>query len=80
MDRPEYGGEWGSQWGVGDHLLQDLSLAEALRRTQRDTRRFARKQRTWMRQLGFPRIDDAHLEAVRVAGRQAFAASGEPPP
>lgn len=36
-----------------DHLLDGVAIEEALRRTQRDTRRFARKQRTWMRQLGY---------------------------
>jgi tRNA dimethylallyltransferase len=36
-----------------DHLLDGLDLDEAARRTVRDTRRFARKQRTWRRALGF---------------------------
>ena len=39
-----------------DHLLDGLALDEAVRRTQRDTRRFARKQRTWHNTLGFERI------------------------
>lgn len=37
-----------------DHLLDGLPLAEAVRRTQRDTRRFARKQRTWRKQIPYP--------------------------
>lgn len=53
-----------------DHLLDGLPLDEALRRTRRDTRRFARKQRTWMRQLGFPRLAPPDLdEVLRAAGR-----------
>lgn len=32
---------------VCDHLLDGLPVEDALHRTQRDTRRFARKQRTW---------------------------------
>lgn len=35
------------------HVLDGLSLEEALRRTDRDTRRFSRKQRTWARGLGW---------------------------
>lgn len=35
-----------------DHVLDGLELDEAVRRTQRDSRRFARKQRTWRKQLG----------------------------
>lgn len=37
---------------IVEHLLDGLALDEAVRRTQRDTRRFARKQRTWRKQLG----------------------------
>lgn len=44
------------------HVLDDLPLDEAVRRTQRDTRRFARKQRTWMRGLGFPRVMDGAVD------------------
>ena len=50
-----------------DHVLDGLALDEARRRTIRDTRRFARKQRTWMRTLGFPRRDD-----VLAAASEAF--------
>jgi tRNA dimethylallyltransferase len=52
-----------------DHLLDGLPLEEALRRTARDTRRFARKQRTWMRTLGFPRRVDDFSDAMEAATR-----------
>jgi tRNA dimethylallyltransferase len=53
-----------------DHLLDELPLDEAIRRTQRDTRRFARKQRTWQNTLGF--------EAVRAPGvERALQLAGE---
>lgn len=53
---------------VCDHLIDNLPLDEAVRRTQRDTRHFARKQRTWMRGLGYPRVvDDAVRAAIRCA-------------
>lgn len=59
-----------------DHLLDGLPLDEATRRTARDTRRFARKQRTWMRTLEFRRVDDDHLEVALGAAEEAF---GRPP-
>jgi tRNA dimethylallyltransferase len=43
---------------LADHLLDGLPLDEAVRRTVRDTRQFARKQRTWLRSLGWPAADD----------------------
>ncbi len=46
------------------HVLEGVPLGEAVRRTQRDTRRFARKQRTWRRQLGFGDDVDAALLAL----------------
>ncbi|MEO0604260.1 MAG: tRNA (adenosine(37)-N6)-dimethylallyltransferase MiaA [Myxococcota bacterium] len=46
---------------VCDHVIDGLSLDEAIRRTQRDTRHFARKQRTWMRGLGYPKVLGAPL-------------------
>lgn len=50
------------------HLLEGLELEEAVRRTQRDTRRFARKQRNWMRTLGFTPVEaDDHGHILRVA-------------
>ncbi|MDP6934651.1 MAG: tRNA (adenosine(37)-N6)-dimethylallyltransferase MiaA, partial [Myxococcota bacterium] len=36
-----------------EHVIDGLSLEEATRRTARDTRRFARKQRTWSRSMGW---------------------------
>ena len=59
-----------------DHLLDGLPLDEAVRRTARDTRHFARKQRTWMRQLGWERVDPPHLDAVLRAAEHAFGPSG----
>ena len=52
---------------LADHTLDGLPLDEAIRRTQRDTRRFARKQRNWMRRLGWPRILPDHGPAVQAA-------------
>lgn len=51
-----------------EHVLDGLPLDEALRRTARDTRRFARKQRTWMRSLGYARMgpDEAAAAAARL--------------
>ena len=49
------------------HVEQGLDLDEAVRLTQRDTRRFARKQRTWRRALG--------LEAQRSDWLQACLAA-----
>lgn len=52
---------------LGEHLLQGLPLEEALRRTLRDTRRLARKQRTWARGLGWTGVDrDAVLRTARA--------------
>lgn len=59
-----------------DHLLDGLALDEALRRTQRDTRRFARKQRTWRRHLALPEVRAEHALAARAAALRAFG----PPP
>ena len=55
-----------------DHVLDDLSLDEAIERTQRDTRRFARKQRTWMKTLGYPRVLENRLERALDAAERAF--------
>jgi tRNA A37 N6-isopentenylltransferase MiaA len=54
------------------HVLDGLPLDEAVRRTLRDTRRFARKQRTWSRSLGFPTIPTGHLAAAEAAAYRAF--------
>lgn len=66
-----------------DHLLDGLDLDEALRRTRRDTRKFARKQRTWRRHLGFPEVRAEHLQAglsvaARVFGKAQLAATMPP--
>ena len=65
-----------------DHLLDALELDEALRRTARDTRRFARKQRTWRRHLGFPEVRAEHEQAAFAAARRAFGpiSAGASPP
>lgn len=54
-----------------DHLLDGLALDEAVRRTVRDTRRFARKQRTWRNTLRLPAAND--VDQVRAAADRAFA-------
>ena len=57
-----------------DHFLDGLDLDEAFRRTARDTRRLARKQRTWMRGLGLAPPEGADLLQVALrAAEQAFA-------
>lgn len=63
------------------HLRDGLPLDEAVRLTQRDTRHFARKQRTWLRNLGFERVLPPHLPAVERAANEAFGPprDGGPP-
>lgn len=46
------------------HLLDGLDVAEAVRCTKRDTRRFARKQRTWQNTLRFDPVGAADVEEV----------------
>ncbi len=53
-----------------DHLLDGLPLDQAILRTQRDTRRFARKQRTWMRGLGY--VPTASIDEVLAAAARLF--------
>lgn len=55
------------------HLLDGLPLEEAVRLTQRDTRHFSRKQRTWMNTLKFPKVAEGHVEAAMSAAAQAFS-------
>lgn len=55
-----------------DHVLDGLPLDEAVRRTQRDTRRFARKQRTWTNTLRLPVVRAAHVDAALAAATRAF--------
>ena len=52
---------------LADHLLDGVPRDEAVRRTQRDTRRFARKQRNWSRQLGWPSGPDPRALAEEAA-------------
>jgi tRNA dimethylallyltransferase len=59
-----------------DHLLDALPLDEAIRRTQRDTRRFARKQRTWMRGLGY-RPTTSVDEVLRAANEVLDTSTAE---
>jgi len=57
-----------------EHLLGDLSLDEAVRRTQRDTRRFARKQRTWQNTLRFDAVDARDVDEVLNAAAALWGA------
>jgi tRNA dimethylallyltransferase len=52
-----------------EHVRDGLDLDEALRRTGRDTRRFARKQRTWSRGLNW---QPAGALEIREAARVEF--------
>lgn len=54
---------------LADHVLDGLDLQEAVRLTQRDTRRFARKQRTWRAHVGLP-IGD--LEAALALAEECW--------
>lgn len=57
-----------------DHVDGRISLDEALRRTARDTWRFARKQRTWARGLGWEPI---HADAARGRAAACFSTIGD---
>ena len=62
----------GYRWLV-QHLRQDLPLDEAVRLTQRDTRRLARKQRLMFRSIGgFEAVDGSDVDAVLRAAEEAF--------
>jgi tRNA dimethylallyltransferase len=56
---------------LADHVLDGRSLEDAIAATQRDTRRFARKQRTWRKHLGLP--DAAEVDAIALAARHLGA-------
>jgi len=56
------------------HILDGLDLDEAIRLTQRDTRRFARKQRTWMKSLGYPKTEENAVQMAFLAAERAFSA------
>ncbi len=55
---------------IVEHIVSGLDLDEAFRRTERDTWRLARKQRTWSRGLGWLAAapDDAHEFARTLWG------------
>ncbi len=57
---------------LSDHLLHGLPLEEAIRRTQRDTRSFARKQRTWANHILFPQVTRDHLDVAMRAAEAVF--------
>jgi tRNA dimethylallyltransferase len=60
-----------------DHLTGKFGAEEAIRRTQRDTRKFARRQRKMIRHVGgFEPVLATDLDRIRDA---AVAAWGEPP-
>jgi tRNA dimethylallyltransferase len=57
---------------LADHLIDGVPLDEAVRRTQRDTRRFAHKQRTWHNALRYPRAGDDPTSAALAAARRLW--------
>ncbi|MCB9797564.1 MAG: tRNA (adenosine(37)-N6)-dimethylallyltransferase MiaA [Alphaproteobacteria bacterium] len=62
----------GYRW-MSAAILEGLELEEAVRRTQRDTRRFARKQRGMLRAIGgFEPIDARDIARVLAAAEEAF--------
>jgi tRNA dimethylallyltransferase len=62
------------------HVLDGLDLEEAVRLTQRDTRRFAHKQRTWQNTLGYRPVAGGDLDAVlRVAHEVLGGSTGRGP-
>ncbi|MCP4804910.1 MAG: tRNA (adenosine(37)-N6)-dimethylallyltransferase MiaA [Proteobacteria bacterium] len=63
----------GYRW-LAEHLEVDLPLDEAVRRTQRDTRTLARKQRTMIRSIGgFEAVAGGDVDAVLRAAERAFS-------
>ncbi|MEC7242687.1 MAG: tRNA (adenosine(37)-N6)-dimethylallyltransferase MiaA [Myxococcota bacterium] len=62
---------------LSEHLTDGLGLDEAIRRTQRDTRKFARRQRKMIRHVGgFETVSASEIARIRDA---AVAAWGDPP-
>jgi tRNA dimethylallyltransferase len=62
---------------LAEHLAGEMDLEEAVRRTQRDTRKFARKQRTFLKGLeGFDRVGAAERDTVLQAATAAFGPRG----
>jgi tRNA dimethylallyltransferase len=60
---------------LGAHLEDGLPLDDAIRCTARDTRRFARKQRNWMRVLGYDRVLSDHLERALSEAEQLWGSA-----
>jgi tRNA dimethylallyltransferase len=52
---------------LADHLCGELDLTEAIARTKRDTRRFARKQRGFLRGLGLSPVPHAEVDRLGEA-------------
>lgn len=78
-----YGSELKSMKTLGyrhlcDHLLKQLPLDEAVRRTQRDTRHFARKQRNWRKQLRVMAASETPLNEAREAAQRLFLSHNKP--
>lgn len=62
----------GYKW-LAAHLSGEVELGEAVALTQRDTRRFSRKQRNMFRSLGgFEPVDGGDLDSILRAAEQAF--------
>ncbi len=57
---------------LADHLVDGVGLDEALRKTSRDTWQLARKQRNWMRSLGFARVEGEALDAALAAASEVW--------
>lgn len=57
----------------GAHLAGAVDLAEAVRATRRDTRRFARKQRNWRKILQWNAPDADPWDAANAAAERAWA-------
>lgn len=56
-----------------EHLTDGVPLDEAIRRIERDTWRFARKQRSWMRTLGFTKVLSNHEAIALQMAKEVFA-------
>lgn len=62
----------GYRW-MSAHVAGEISLAEAVEATQRDTRRFAKKQRQMLRSIGgFEQVHGEALDQVLAAAAETF--------
>jgi tRNA dimethylallyltransferase len=62
---------------LSDHLEGAIDLVEATRRTQRDTRKFAKRQRNILRSIGgFEPCEAQDMDRIRAAAQRAW---GSPP-